>query len=87
MASLSVSPNPVPFGATATVTATFDLQPGAVYEVKLFDGGVERAAGTVTFEGETAPTVNVGSTNQGWEVRTSGGTLTPLGNNQFRLSA
>lgn len=91
MASLNTftaQPASVPFGGSADVTVTFNTQPGATYDVTLHQDGVQAAAGTVTFEGEPVPVVQAnGVSGQGWELRTTGGTLTALGNNTFRLVA
>jgi len=84
---ISVVPNPVPSGQTATVTLTFTLDPGETDQIVVYNDGVQVGTGSITFNGEATPNVIAASTNQGWEIRCAGATLTPLGNNTFRLSA
>ncbi len=87
------SPNPVPSGSVGTITLTFTVNPGTpdlTANLNVYDNGVVIASSAaITLKGvpaEATPVVSMGSTNTGWEIRTSQGILASLGNNQFTIA-
>ena len=87
------SPNPVPSGQVGTITLTFQTNPGTsdlTANISVFNGGtLVASAAAVTLKGtpgEATPVVTMGSTNNGWEIRTDQGILAALGNNQFSIA-
>ena len=87
------SPNPVPAGSSGTISLTFQTDPGTPDETADLtvykDGVVQQTATGIVLKGrpaEATPVVQAGSSNVGWEIRTTQGALAPLGNNQFSIS-
>ena len=88
------TPNPVPSGQLGTITLTFTLDPGTpdltanigVYK----DGTLVASSPSITLKGvpaeTTPPTVTVGTTNVGYEIRVDHGVLASLGGNQFSIA-
>lgn len=91
---LTLPASAVPFGTPAAIGVTFVLapgEPGATYTLTLTDpSGAPAAAGQVTFAAgptEQTPVVSIDPNATGaWKLTSSGGTLTPLGNNTFSLA-
>lgn len=91
--ALTEAPNPVPSGTTGTITVTFNTNPGTpdqTADISIYDNGtLVNSASAVVLKGvpaETTPTVALGSTNTGWELRTTSGVLTSLGSNTFSIA-
>jgi hypothetical protein len=87
------SPNPVPNGQLGAIVLTFTTDPGTpdlTANVSVYDNGTLIAtAPPITLNGippEPTPTVSLGSTNSGWEIRADNGVLASTGNNTFTIS-
>lgn len=89
----SANPTTVPPGGASTVTITFNVTPpqsDLTADLTVYENGEQRGQvlGVVLQgqPGEPVPTVTLGATGSGWELRTTAGVLAALGNNQFSLT-